>query len=73
MSDPTEDAVRREIARARRILQADRHADGLKNLTERMDRHFPDNSGKKGDGPPDPPPAQPPADPEPKKGGIWWP
>lgn len=69
--DDTEEMVRREIAKARRIIQSDLHAAGLKGLSERFDKHFPDNSGGD-DGPPKPPPPVDPKDP-PKRKGIWWP
>jgi len=72
MADPTEDMVRREIDRARRILQSDKHAEHLKGLADRFDRHFPDNSGT-GDDTPPAPEAIPPKETAPKRKGIWWP
>jgi len=72
MADPTEDIVRREVARARRILQEDGHRVELRSLRERFDKHFPEESPEE-EGKPKPPPANPPKDPAPeKKGGIWW-
>lgn len=72
MADPTEDAVKREIAKARRIIQSDLHAAELRGLSERFDKHFPDNSDKEEDGDkPKPPPAVPPKE-EPVKRGLWW-
>lgn len=68
--DPTEDIIKREIAKARRIIQSDKHSEGLRGLSERFDKHFPDNSGGT-DGPPSPPPAVPPKE-TPKRKGIWW-
>ena len=70
MAEPTEEMVRREIARARRIIQSDKHAEGLKGLSERLDKHFPDNSGKTDDTPPAPDPI-PPKD-NPKRKSLWW-
>lgn len=74
MGEPTEDLVRREIEKARRILQSDKHAAALGGLSERFDKHFPDNSGGKpgGDDPASPPPAIPPKE-QPKKRSVWWP
>lgn len=69
--DDVEATVKREVEKARRIIQSDLHAANLKGLSDRFDKHFPDNSGKD-DGPPDPPPPVDPKEP-PKKNGIWWP
>ena len=73
MADPTEDMVRREIDRARLILQSDNHAASLKGLTELITKHFPDNSQNGDTETPPAPEAIPPKETAPKRKGIWWP
>lgn len=72
MGDPTEDVIKREIAKARDILRSDGHAASLKFIREKLEKHFPDPVvDPADDGKPKPPP---PVDlPEPpKKRGIWF-
>jgi len=69
--DPTEEIIKREIAKARRIIQSDKHAGALKGLADRFDKHFPDNSGGTDGDPPKPPDPVPPKE-TPKRRGIWW-
>jgi hypothetical protein len=70
--DPTEEMVKKEIAKARRIIQSDKHSEALRGLSDRFDKHFPDNSGNPGDDDaPSPPPPVPPKE-TPKRKGIWW-
>ena len=70
MADPTEDIVRKEITRARQILREDKLIQSHGELRDRLDKHFPDNSGT-GD---EPPPAPKPTEPKepPKQSSLWW-
>jgi hypothetical protein len=64
MSEPTEAIVRREVARARKILREDK-------ILSRLDKAVPDPNPNPPGGPPAPPPV-PPKDPPEDKGGLWW-
>lgn len=62
--DPTEAMIRKEIARARKILREDK-------VLGKLNKAFPDEPQNPPGGPPAPPPVDPKDPPEPKK-GLWW-
>lgn len=77
-----EGVVKREVDAARAILREDRILLSNKQIMERLDKHFPEESPQSGDPEPEPssgsggekPPAPEPKPPKetPKKRGIWW-
>lgn len=73
--EPTEDIVRREIAKARDIIRNDKLLASHRQLSDRFSHHFPDKSPGTDPGNPDgpqPPDPKPPADPAPPKKSLWW-
>ena len=63
MTEPTEAIVRREVARARRILREDA-------LLGKLSKAFPDEPPADPNAPPAPE-KQPPKE-QPKRKGVWW-
>ena len=75
--DPTEEMIKREIAAARAILRDDSVLKSHRELSTRLDKHFPPEPSP--DNPPDSDPGKPPSpprkDPPPvlkQRGGLWW-
>jgi hypothetical protein len=72
MTEPTEAMIKSEIAAAKAILREDKLIKSHGELRERLDKHFPDNSGDGGEGdPPKPPDPVPPKE-KPSRRSIWW-
>lgn len=65
MTEPTEALIRKEIARARRILREDR-------ILGKLDKAYPDEPEPDGDGDGPKPPAKTDPKEQPKRKGIWW-
>ena len=64
MTDPTEALVRKEVARARKILREDR-------VLEKLNKAYPDEAPEEDPNGPTPPAKQPPKE-QPKRRGLWW-
>jgi hypothetical protein len=66
--DPSEEAIKREVAAAARILREDGHAVRLAAIEARLDKAFPEQD------PPNPltPPRNPPKPSGGKRKSLWW-
>lgn len=72
--DPTEEAIKREIAAAAKILREDGHSARLSAIETKLAKHFPDTPEPPADD--GKPKAPPKGDPKPPGGGkrksLWW-